>query len=143
MRQKNEWEISRRSFLVAPSPLGLNSAQGHLLACRSVSVTIGTLCGCVSTDGISDSIVDSEGQRAELPRIAPSRSLPAGHVFRARLILMRAEGAFYRPGKLRLRTTAPTIRRWKRRFATCGLDKSPRDFPEAFPVDSRASADAF
>jgi transposase len=42
---------------------------------------------------------------------------------------MRAEGASYRPGKLRLRTTAATIRRWKRRFATCGLDKSPRGFP--------------
>jgi hypothetical protein len=44
---------------------------------------------------ISDSIVLSEQQKVELGRIAQSRSLPAGYVFRARLILMLAEGASY------------------------------------------------
>ena len=35
----------------------------------------------------------SEEQNKELSSIAQSRSLPAGYVFRARLILMLAEGA--------------------------------------------------
>ena len=64
---------------------------------------------------ISDSIVLSEAQKAELSRIAQSRSLPAGYVFRARLILMLAEGGSYNLIKLRLKTTAPTISRWKQR----------------------------
>jgi len=34
-------------------------------------------------------------QRSELSSIAQSRSLPAGYVFRARLILMLAEGASF------------------------------------------------
>ena len=41
----------------------------------------------------SDSIVLTNTQQDELSRIAQSRSLPAGYVFRARLILMSAEGA--------------------------------------------------
>jgi transposase len=64
----------------------------------------------------------SEDQRLELSRIAQSRSLPAGYVFRARLILMLAEGASYGVIKLRLGTTAPTISRWKQRFLAAGLD---------------------
>ncbi len=42
-----------------------------------------------------DSVVLSEDQRLELSRSAQSRSLPAGYVFRARLILMLAEGASF------------------------------------------------
>jgi len=45
-----------------------------------------------------------------------SRTLPAGDVFRARLILMLAEGLPYRTIQERLDTTAPTISRWKERF---------------------------
>ena len=71
---------------------------------------------------ISDSIVLSEAQKLELSRIAQSRSLPAGYVFRARLILMLAEGASYSLIKLRLKTTAPTISRWKQRFLAAGVD---------------------
>ena len=71
---------------------------------------------------ISDSIVLSEQQKVELGRIAPSRSLPAGYVFRARLILMLAEGASYSSIRQRLGTTAPTISRWKQRFLAAGLD---------------------
>jgi transposase len=48
--------------------------------------------------------------------------LPAGYVFRAKLILMLAEGTSYSSIKLRLGTTAPTISRWKRRFLAAGLD---------------------
>ena len=71
---------------------------------------------------LSNDVVLSEDQQLELSRIAQSRSLPAGYVFRARLILMLAEGASFRTIKLRLGTTAPTIIRWKRRFLTSGLD---------------------
>jgi transposase len=67
-------------------------------------------------------IVLSEDQHLELSRIAPSRSLPAGYVFRAQLILMLSEGASFNPIKGRLRTTAPTISRWKVRFLAAGID---------------------
>ena len=71
---------------------------------------------------ISDCIVLSEQQRVELGRIASSRSLPAGYLFRARLILLHADGASCSLIKQRLRTTAPTISRWKQRFVAHGLD---------------------
>src|SRR3954449_11728924 len=64
----------------------------------------------------------NEDQRIELSSIAQSRSLPAGYVFRARLILMLAEGAPYSTIKRQLRTTAPTISRWKVRFLHSGMD---------------------
>jgi transposase len=69
-----------------------------------------------------DSVVLNEEQQLELNRIAQSRSLPAGYVFRARLILMLAEGASFGTIKQRLGTTAPTIIRWKQRFVAAGLD---------------------
>jgi transposase len=64
----------------------------------------------------------SKEQRVELSSIAQSRSLPAGYVFRARLILMLAEGASFNTIKRQLRTTAPTISRWKARFLDSGMD---------------------
>jgi transposase len=70
----------------------------------------------------SESVVLSEDQHSELSRLSQSRSLPAGCVFRAKLILMLAEGASYNFIKQRLGTTAPTISRWKQRFLTAGLD---------------------
>jgi hypothetical protein len=70
----------------------------------------------------SDSVILTESQRGELSRIAQSRSLPAGYVFRARLILMLAEGASFSTIQRRLRTTAPTIIRWKQRFLASGMD---------------------
>jgi transposase len=69
-----------------------------------------------------DLVVLDEEQQLELGRIAQSRSLPAGYVFRAKLILMLAEGASFSTIKQRLGTTAPTIIRWKRRFVAEGLD---------------------
>src|SRR5260370_7038268 len=69
-----------------------------------------------------DSVVLSEDLQLELNRIAQSRSLPAGYVFRARLILMLAEGASFSRIKQRLGTTAPTISRWKQRFLASGMD---------------------
>ena len=61
-------------------------------------------------------------QHSELRAIAQSRSLPAGYVFRAKLILSLAEGASFSAIKQRLQTTAPTILRWKQRFLQDGLD---------------------
>src|SRR5215831_6941984 len=52
----------------------------------------------------------SEEQSKELSSIAQSRSLPAGYVFRASMI------------QKQLRTTAPTIIRWKARFLRLGMD---------------------
>jgi transposase len=64
----------------------------------------------------------SEQQRADLNEIAQSRSLPAGFVFRAKLILMLADGVPFAAIKERLQTTAPTISRWKQRFLENGLE---------------------
>jgi transposase len=70
----------------------------------------------------TNAVLLSEEQRAELSSIAQSRSLPAGYVFRARLILMLAEGVSFNTIKQRLQTTAPTISRWKARFLRSGMD---------------------
>jgi len=64
----------------------------------------------------------TEDQQLGLIAIAQSRSLPAGYVFRAKLILMLAEGASFTLIKQQLQTTAPTIIRWKQRFLASGLD---------------------
>jgi transposase len=61
-------------------------------------------------------------QHSDLSSIAQSRSLPAGYVFRAKLILMLAEGVSFNAIKRQLQTTAPTIVRWKQRFRQSGLD---------------------
>src|SRR5579859_6037854 len=64
----------------------------------------------------------TSNQRSELSSIAQSRALPAGYVFRAKLILMLAEGASFNTLKRQLQTTAPTIVRWKQRFRQYGLE---------------------
>jgi len=64
----------------------------------------------------------TEEQRSELSRWAASRTLPAGDVFRARLILALADGQTYQQIKITLQTTAPTISRWKQRFEQDGID---------------------
>lgn|SRR5579883_1543462 len=45
-----------------------------------------------------------------------SRTLPAGDVFRAPLVLMLGKGLSYRTIQQRLDTTAPTFARWRHRF---------------------------
>jgi hypothetical protein len=47
--------------------------------------------------------------------------LPTGYVFRAKLILLLAEGSSFSTIKQRLPTTASTIIRWKRHFLQQGL----------------------
>src|ERR1700683_2436315 len=60
-------------------------------------------------------------QREDLQRWAQSRTLPAGDVFRARLILSLADGTTYREIARSLKTSLPTIARWKMRFERDGL----------------------
>src|SRR6202034_2944303 len=60
-------------------------------------------------------------QREDLQRWAQSRTLPAGDVFRARLILALADGSTYREIATSLKTSLPTIARWKMRFEREGL----------------------
>ena len=60
-------------------------------------------------------------QREDLQRWAQSRTLPAGDVFRARLILALADGMTYREIARSLKTSLPTIARWKMRFEREGL----------------------
>src|SRR3974377_1966564 len=64
----------------------------------------------------AEAITLTAEERVELEQMSQSRTLPAGDVFRARLILMLAEGLPYRTIQERLDTTAPTIVRWKLRF---------------------------
>jgi len=76
----------------------------------------------------------NQTQRAELTEIAQSRSLPAGYVFRAKLILLLAEGISYNQIKQRLQTTAPTISRWKERFLAGGVDGLDTQHPGQKPT---------
>jgi hypothetical protein len=66
-------------------------------------------------------IVVSEEERQELQQMAQSRSLPAGDVMRARMMLLLSEGVPYRKIQEMLDTTAPTISRWKERFRAHGV----------------------
>ena len=63
----------------------------------------------------------NESQRDELTRWAHSRTLPAGDVFRAKLILSLADGMTYEQVVSALGTTKPTIGRWKARFEQAGI----------------------
>jgi len=56
-----------------------------------------------------------------LERWAQSRTLPAGDVFRARLILALAAGKSYREIESGMQTSAATIARWRVRFERDGV----------------------
>src|SRR6476659_281972 len=72
--------------------------------------------------GYRELVLLTEEQRKELTGWAQSRTLPAGDVFRARLILALADGMTYEAVKSSLQTTAPTISRWKQRFEESGIE---------------------
>jgi len=76
----------------------------------------------------------NQTQCAELTELAQSRSLPAGYVFRAKLILLLAEGCSYKQIKQRLQTAAPTISRWKQRFLAHGVDGLDTHHPGQRPA---------
>src|SRR3954466_13766225 len=73
---------------------------------------------------IATTIQLNEQQKSELTSIAQSRSLPAGYVFRAKLMLLLNEGATFATVRERLGTTNPTIIRWEERFLAAGMDGS-------------------
>jgi transposase len=58
----------------------------------------------------------TEEEREELTRWSKSRTLTAGDVFKATLILALAEGKSYSRVEAELNTSRPTIARWKGRF---------------------------
>jgi transposase len=60
-------------------------------------------------------------QKQELHRWAQSRTLPAGDVFRARMLLALAEGITYREIARSMKTSTPTVARWKMRFEREGM----------------------
>ena len=64
----------------------------------------------------ADSVAISEEEKTELEQMTQSRTLPAGDVKRARMMLLLAKGASYHEIMKLLDTTAPTISRWKNRF---------------------------
>ena len=64
----------------------------------------------------------SPEQQEELRSWAQSRTLPAGDVFRARLILALAEGMSYREIERKLGASAPTVSKWKSRFEQAGME---------------------
>src|SRR5580698_10450661 len=55
-------------------------------------------------------------EREELTRWSKSRTLPAGDVLKARLILALADGKSYSAVEAELNTSRPTIARWRARF---------------------------
>lgn len=63
----------------------------------------------------------TQEHREELTRWAQSRTLPAGDVFRARLVLALADGKSWSQIQIELNTSRPTIARWKKRFEQQGL----------------------
>jgi hypothetical protein len=70
----------------------------------------------------STGLILNAPQQDEVVAISQSRSLPAGYVFRAKLILMLAEGTSFRTIKHKLGTIARTIVRWKERLLSGGIN---------------------
>src|ERR1700721_2656228 len=58
----------------------------------------------------------SAEEREELTTWSNSRTLAAGDAFRAKLILALADGKSYSAVEAELKTSRPTIARWKARF---------------------------
>jgi transposase len=64
----------------------------------------------------------SAEQHEELERWVQSRTLPAGDVFRARIVLALAEGLSYREIERKLGASSATVSLWKRRFERSGME---------------------
>ena len=60
-------------------------------------------------------------EKRDLQRWAQSRTLPAGDVFRARLILAFAAGTTSREIEIGMQTSAATVARWRVRFERDGV----------------------
>jgi transposase len=67
--------------------------------------------------GSYQAVIELSGEeREDLTRWSRSRTLPAGDVFKANLILALADGKSYSTVEAELKTSRPTIARWKARF---------------------------
>ena len=84
----------------------------------------------------------SEQQREELRGWSQSRTLPAGDVFRAKLILALADGQSYSRIEKELRTSRPTIARWKKRFEEKGISGLDGQHKGSKPVAATAAVQA-
>ena len=62
---------------------------------------------------VAEPIALSEEEKTELEQMTQSRTLPAGDVMKARMVLLLAKGTSYQQIQKLLDTTAPTISRWK------------------------------
>jgi transposase len=69
----------------------------------------------------TEAITLTPDEQSELEQMTSSRTLPAGDVFRARLILGLADGLSYRDIECRLGASAPTVSLWKGRFEKSGM----------------------
>ena len=64
----------------------------------------------------------SDDQREELERMSRSTSLPHRKVLQARALLLAAEGVANNEIARRCGTTADSVRSWRRRFESQGVD---------------------
>jgi transposase len=73
------------------------------------------------------SITLSKGDRRRLEAIASDRNTPQKHVWRARIVLMSAEGVGTHAIMAATGTSKTTVWRWQERFAEAGVDGLLRD----------------
>ena len=78
--------------------------------------------------------------REELESLVQSRSLPAGLVYRARIVLLRAEGLDNQTVAERVRVSRQTVGKWRERFRTQNLmgqyDERRSGRPHTIPDDA-------
>lgn len=71
----------------------------------------------------------TQEERATLTRWSLGRSTPARQVFRAKIVLMAAEGKMNKEIVAVLKTDPQTVKRWRTRFAEKGLAGITKDAP--------------
>jgi transposase len=69
----------------------------------------------------------SAHDRARLEAVAADRNAPQKHAWRARIVLLAADGVSVRDTARRTGTAQPTVLRWRRRFGAEGVDGLLRD----------------
>jgi transposase len=84
----------------------------------------------------------SAEEREELTGWSKSRTLPAGDVFKARLILALADGKSYRAVEVELQTSRPTIARWRARFEQARIEGLAGQHKGSRPRKATASMQA-
>jgi len=69
----------------------------------------------------------SDGERAELERLIRGRNTPQKVVLRANIVVLTADGVPTSEIMERLKTTCPTITRWRQRYAEKGVEGLCKD----------------